>query len=57
MSKKKRCLFKRCDGPNLPHLCLYLGSNHARHFIGSRHILLQLERRVFKVTLEKKLDR
>ena len=57
MSKKNRwpCLFKRCDGPNLPHLCLYSGSNRARHFIGSRHTLLQLERRVFKVTLEKNL--
>ena len=29
------------------------GTNHARHFIGSRYILLQLEARVFKVTLEK----
>ena len=31
------------------------GANHARHFIGSRHTLLQLEGRVFKITLEKKL--
>ena len=30
------------------------GTNHARHFIGSWYILLQLEARVFKVTLEKK---
>ena len=32
------------------------GNNHACHFIGSRYILLQLEARVFKVTLEKKND-
>ena len=28
------------------------GTNHTRHFIGSRYILLQLEARVFKATLE-----
>ena len=31
--------------------------NHARHFIASRYVLLQLKARVFKVVLEKKLDR
>lgn len=31
-------------------------TNHVRHFIGSQYILLQLEARVFKETLEK-LDR
>ena len=29
--------------------------NHARHFIASRYVLLQLEARVFKVALEKNL--
>ena len=32
------------------------GNNHARHLISSQCILLQLEARAFKVTLEKKLD-
>ena len=31
--------------------------NHARHFIASQYVLLQLKARVFKVVLEKKLDR
>ena len=31
------------------------GTNHARHFIGSRYILLRQEARVLKVTLEKNL--
>ena len=31
------------------------GTHHARHFIGSRHTLLQMEGKVFKVTLEKNL--
>ena len=35
--------------------CACTGNNHARHFIGSQYILLQLEARVSKVTLEKKL--
>ena len=29
------------------------GTNHTRYFIGLWYILLQLEARVFKVTLEK----
>ena len=33
------------------------GNNHQRHFISSQYIFLQLEPRVFKVPLEKKLDR
>ena len=55
-NKKDRssCLFKRYGGPNLLHLSLFIGTNHARHFIGSRYISLQLEARAFKVTLEKK---
>ena len=31
------------------------GTHNACHFIGSRHTLLKLEIRVFKVTLEKNL--
>ena len=33
------------------------GNNHTCHFIGLWYIFLQLEARVFTVTLEKKLDR
>ena len=31
------------------------GANHALHFIGSRHVMRQLEARVFKPTLGKNL--
>ena len=40
------CLFRR-------YVYVYTGASHARHFIGSRYILLQLEARFFKLTLEK----
>ena len=36
------------------HIYARIGTYHARHFIGSRYTLLQLEARVLKVTLEKK---
>ena len=36
------------------HIYARIGTNHARHFIGSRYTLLQLEARVLKVTLKKK---
>ena len=40
------CLFRR-------YVYVCTGAGHARHFIASRYILLQLEARFFKLTLEK----
>ena len=34
-------------------ICACTGNNHASHLISSQYLLLQLEARVFKVTLEK----
>ena len=49
--KKGACL-RDMMGQTYP-ICACSDTNHARHFIGSQYVLLQLKTMVFKVTLEK----